>query len=84
MNAIDKLRDRLVDDIHCAWRWWTTWLNLIGASVVTYALTLDPVVNALLPFLPPAWKPYAPILGAVWGALVQILRSVKQPAKVKP
>jgi hypothetical protein len=75
---LGKLRDRLVDDIHCAWRWWTTWLNAFGTVVVMYALSLDPVVHALLPFLPPSLKPYAPLLGAAWGAFVQIMRSVKQ------
>jgi hypothetical protein len=74
-----KIRDHLVDDINCAWRWWTTWLNIAGTSLIIYALSLDPVVRSLLPFLPEKYRPYAPILGALWGALVQILRSVKQP-----
>jgi hypothetical protein len=77
----DKIRDRLVDDISCAWRWWTTWLNIVGTVLVTYALTLTPVVNALLPFLPGKLKPFAPLLGAAWGALVQIMRSIKQKPK---
>lgn len=75
-----NLHDRLVDDINCWWKWWTTWLNIIGSSVMVYALSLDPVVRAVLPFLPEKYRPYAPILGAMWGALVQILRSVKQPS----
>lgn len=73
-----SLRDRLVDDINCWYKWATTWLNLIGTSVVIYALTLDPVVRALLGFLPVSWRPYAPLLGALWGAVVQVLRSIKQ------
>jgi hypothetical protein len=72
------LRDRLVDDINCAWRWWTTWLNIVGTSLAIYALSLDPVVKALLPFLPEKYRPYAPVLGALWGAIVQVVRSIKQ------
>jgi hypothetical protein len=77
----EKIRDRLVDDIGCMLRWWTTWLNVIGTAIVTYALSLTPVVNALLPFLPDKLKPYAPLLGAAWGLLVQALRSIKQAPK---
>jgi hypothetical protein len=73
-----NLRDRLVDDIGCAWRWWTTWLNVLGTTLAMYALSLTPVVNALLPFLPEKLKPYAPLLGALWGVIVQALRSIKQ------
>lgn len=76
-----KIQDRLVDDINCMWRWWTTWLNLIGTTLAMYALSLTPVVNALLPFLPEKYKPFAPLLGALWGMLVQVLRSVKQAPK---
>jgi hypothetical protein len=72
------IRNRLVDDINCAWRWWTTWLNVLGTTIAMYALSLTPVVNALLPFLPQKLKPYAPLLGALWGVLVQALRSIKQ------
>jgi len=72
------LKARLVDDVNCSWRWATTWLNLIGTLIVTYALSLTQVVNALLPFLPDKLKPYAPLLGAIWGVLVQAMRSWKQ------
>jgi hypothetical protein len=81
---MEKLKDKLVDDISCAWRWWTTWLNVIGTTLAMYALSLTPVVNALLPFLPDNLKPFAPLLGAAWGVLVQVMRSWKQPALVKP
>jgi hypothetical protein len=73
-----NIRDHLVDDINCSWKWATTWLNIVGTLVVTYALSLTSVVNALLPFLPDKLKPYAPLLGAMWGVLVQALRSIKQ------
>jgi hypothetical protein len=73
-----SLRDHLVDDINCAWRWWTTWLNVLGSALAAYALSLTPVVNALLPFLPEKLKPYAPLLAAVWGVTAQALRSIKQ------
>lgn len=76
-----KLQDHLVDDINCMWRWGTTWLNLVGTVIVTYALSLTSVVNALLPFLPDHLKPYAPLLGALWGVLVQAMRSWKQQPK---
>jgi hypothetical protein len=81
MKLLAGLRARLVDDINCAWRWLTTWLNVIGTAALTYALTLDPVVTALLPFLPGPLKPYAPIIGPLWGAMVQIARSYKQKPK---
>jgi hypothetical protein len=77
----DKIQNKLVDDINCTLRWWTTWLNLIGTTIIAYALSLTPVVNALLPFLPEKYRPFAPILGAAWGVLVQVLRSIKQPVK---
>ena len=73
-----KIQDHLVDDIHCAWRWATTWLNIIGSTLVTLALTNEQVVHDLLPFLPDKYKPYAPVLGILWGGLVQTMRSVKQ------
>jgi hypothetical protein len=75
---LKRLRAHLVDDVNCMWRWWTTWLNIIGTAIATYALSLTPVVNALLPFLPANLKPYAPLLGALWGVIVQALRSIKQ------
>ncbi|RST30174.1 hypothetical protein HMF7854_04525 [Sphingomonas ginkgonis] len=77
-GAVDHLRVRLVDDVHCSWRWATTWLNLAGTAVLTYALEHEAVVNTLLPFLPASLKPYSPILGLLWGVLVQAARSMKQ------
>lgn len=74
------LKDRLVDDIRCSWRWLTTWLNLIGTLLLTYALDNATVVNQLFPFLPPKLRPYAPIFGILWGAFVQAARSWKQKA----
>lgn len=78
---LSKLDDWLVAEWRGCWRWWTTWLNVIGTAIVTYALTLTPVVNALLPFLPEKLKPYAPLLGAAWGAIVQLLRTIQQKPK---
>lgn len=72
------IKSRLVDDISCSWRWLTTWLNLIGTMALTYALDNATVVNQLFPFLPARFKPYAPLLGILWGLFVQIARSVKQ------
>lgn len=79
-----NFRDRLVDDISCAWRWFTTWLNVLGTTVVTYALAHESVVATLFPLLPPAWRPYAPVLGIAWGLLVQAARMWKQQPKVPP
>jgi hypothetical protein len=73
-----KIQDRLVDDIGCAWRWLTTWLNVIGTTLLTYALANEAVVNQLMPFLPEKLKPYAPVLGILWGAFVQGARMWKQ------
>jgi hypothetical protein len=72
------LRDRLVDDVNCVWRWVTTWLNLIGTTLLTYALANQTVVAQLLPFLPDKLKPYAPLLGILWGVFVQGARMWKQ------
>lgn len=68
----------LVSDWRGSWRWFTTWLNLFGSAVVTMALTQPDVVNTLLPFLPESLKPYAPLLGIVWGVFVQTARTVRQ------
>ena len=73
-----KYRLRLVDDIHCAWRWLTTWLNIIGTTALTYALANEQVVGQLFPLLPLRWRPYAPVLGIAWGLLVQGARMWKQ------
>lgn len=75
---MEWLKARLVDDISCSWRWLTTWLNVIGTVLLTYALDNAAVVNQLLPFLPGRFKPYAPLLGIVWGIFVQVARSWKQ------
>jgi hypothetical protein len=50
-------------------------LNAIGAFLLTYALQNQTVVAELMPFLPAPWRPYAPILGAVWWILVQIAKA---------
>lgn len=76
-----SLRDRLVDDINCAWRWFTTWLNVVGTTIVTYALSHEGVVAQLFPLLPGSWRPYAPVLGILWGILVQAARMWKQKPK---
>jgi hypothetical protein len=80
---IEKVTDRLVDDIHCAWRWATTWLNAIGTVIVTYALAHESVVTTLIPFLPAQFKPYAPIIGILWGVIVQGARMYKQKDPVR-
>ena len=73
-----NIRDRLVDDINCWWKWATTWLNLIGSSIITWALSHEGVVTTLIPFMPGPWKPYAPILGIAWGLIIQVGRSIRQ------
>lgn len=78
------IRDHLVDDIRCSWRWATTWLNLVGSVLLTLALSNDTVVQQLLPFLPPQYQKYAPIIGILWGAFVQAARSYKQKTANAP
>lgn len=75
---IDNLRDRFVADCRNWWRWGTTWLNAAGTTILTYALTNEHLVAQLIPIMPAAWRPYAPILGIAWGALVQIVRMMRQ------
>lgn len=77
-----NLADRLVDDIHCMWRWLTTWLNLAGTSILAWALAHEGVVATLIPIMPPAWRPYAPVMAIVWGLLIQLARSWKQQPKI--
>lgn len=74
----ETIKAKLVDDIHRWWLWWTTWLNFIGSSLIAWALSHEGVVSTLIPVMPPAWRPYAPLLALAWGILVQLLRSIKQ------
>lgn len=81
---LDTLKARLVDDWSSSWRWFTTWLNLFGSAAVTWALAQDSVVSTVLPFLPGSLKPYAPLLGILWGLFVQAARTYRQKAPVCP
>lgn len=71
----------LVEDVRSWWRWGTTWLNAVGTTLLTYALTNDQLVAQLIPIMPPAWRPYAPALGLAWGGVVQLVRMVRQQPK---
>jgi hypothetical protein len=75
----ERIRSRLVDDWHEAWRWWTTRLNALTTILLGYILAYPNAVPDLLKQLPDDLQPLVPwVVPICWGLLVQVARMTKQ------
>lgn len=50
------------------------YLNVFGSIMLAYALQNQTIVSEMLPFLPEPWRPFAPLLGGAWFAVVQVAK----------
>ncbi len=83
MNALwARLRARLVDDWHTAWRWWSVRLAALFGVLATYLLAAPETLVAVIHSLPAelrGWLP--PLAGPVLTALIVLVRLYKQKGK---
>jgi hypothetical protein len=77
-----RVRARLVDDWHTAWRWWSIRLAALFGLIATYLLAAPETLVQVINILPPElrrWVP--PALGPLITGLIVGIRLYKQGEK---
>lgn len=79
---LEKIKARLVDEAHCWYKMWSSWLAGFFGVIVT-AIWNDPTLpSQLLAYLPEQYRAMlSPVVLAVVSGLPVILRLLKQPQK---
>jgi hypothetical protein len=76
---IDKIQDRLVADWRSFWRWWSTWLHVIGTTLLGIVALTPQLPQELQNAIPVEYRAVILALWAGLGIAARIIQQKKKP-----